>query len=191
IPKKLGCDPIDDVQVLTPMRRGPLGTHELNTLIQARLNPQGFSLGTDIRFRRGDKVIQNVNNYELNVYNGDVGKVLGIDQETRQLRVKFGREVVRYPFENLDELESAYAITIHKSQGSEYSAVVVLLHTSHYIMLKRNLLYTAITRGKKLVVVIGNKRAIFQAIQNAGGAERMTALATWLMRPVEKDEIFD
>lgn len=191
IPKKTGCDPIDDVQVLTPMRRGPLGTHELNALIQSRLNPKGFTLGTEVRFRRGDKVIQNVNNYDLNVYNGDVGKVLGVDQETRQLKVKFGRDVVRYPFENLDELESAYAITIHKSQGSEYPVVVVLLHTSHYIMLKRNLLYTAITRGKKLVIVIGNKRAIFQAVQNSGGAERMTALGAWLMRPAEKNEIFD
>ncbi|MCC6548258.1 ATP-dependent RecD-like DNA helicase [Candidatus Sumerlaeota bacterium] len=191
IPRRLGCDPIDDVQVLTPMRRGALGTHELNVLIQERLNPKGFALGTEVRFRRGDKVIQNVNNYELNVYNGDVGKVLGVDQEARQLRVKFGREVVRYPFENLDELESAYAITIHKSQGSEYPAVVVIMHTSHYIMLKRNLLYTAITRGKKLVVVIGNRQAIFQAVQSSGEAERMTALATWLMRPVEKNELFD
>ena len=144
-----------------------------------------------IRFRRGDKVIQNTNNYDLNVYNGDVGKVIGIDTETRQVRVKYGRETVLYPFENLDELDTAYAITIHKSQGSEYAAVVILMHTSHYIMLKRNLLYTAVTRGKKLVVLIGNKRAILQAIRSSGESERMTALGAWLTRPPEKSELFD
>lgn len=190
IPKRLGCDPIDGVQVLTPMRRGALGTAELNQLIQSRLNPRGELIGAGLAFRRGDKVIQNANNYDLDVYNGDVGRVTSIDNETRQVRVRFGKRVVVYTFEDLDQLELAYAVTIHKSQGSEYPAVIVLMHTSHYIMLKRNLLYTAVTRGKKLVVVIGNRRALFQAIKTSGESDRMTALRQWLVRPPEKEELF-
>ncbi len=188
VPKRLSIDAMEGVQVLTPMRKGALGADELNTLLQGRLNPGGEPIGIG-RVRRGDKVIQTVNNYDLDVYNGDVGRIDGIHPETRQVRVVFGKRPVYYPIDNMDELELAYAITIHKSQGSEYPAVVVLMHTSHYIMLKRNLLYTAITRGKRLVVLIGNRRAMFRAISTSSETERMTALEFWLTRPPEKDDL--
>jgi exodeoxyribonuclease V alpha subunit len=190
IPKKLECDATDGVQVLSPMRRGPLGTHELNELLQEKLNPDGKPIGRHQQFRVGDKVIQTANNYDLDVYNGDVGRIQGVHHETGQVRVVFGKRVVHYPPENLDELELAYAITVHKSQGSEYPAVVMLLHTSHYIMLKRNLVYTGITRGKKLVVLIGNKKALFKAIGTSPESERLTALEHWLTHPPEKTDLF-
>lgn len=190
IPRRLNVDPIDGLQVLTPMRRGTLGTIELNQMLQQALNPTGPAVGGMQRqFRIGDKVIQNQNNYDLDVYNGDIGRIEGIHPETRQIRVRFGRRAVLYPLENLDELELAYAITIHKSQGSEYPASVVLLHTSHFIMLRRNLLYTAVTRGKNLVVVIGSPRAVYRAIRSAGENERLSALAYWLTRPPEKEDL--
>lgn len=190
IPKKLNCDPVDGVQILSPMRVGPLGTAEMNRLLQQRLNPDGEQIAGS-PFRRGDKVIQTSNNYDLDVYNGDVGRILGLNRETRQVMIAFGKRVVYYPFENVDELELAYAITIHKSQGSEYPAVVVLMHTSHYIMLKRNLIYTAVTRGKKLVVIIGNKRALYKAIKTSPEEERITALEYWLTRPPENEDLFE
>lgn len=187
IPRRLNVDPVEGVQILTPMRRGELGVIELNKLLQERLNPDGEPLGGGFDFRRGDKVIQNSNNYDLDVYNGDVGRILGVHPETRHVQVRFGKRTVSYPPENVEELDLAYAITIHKSQGSEYPATIVLIHTTHYIMLKRNLLYTAVTRGKQLVVVIGNKRALQTAIRNSTESDRMTALRYWLTHPPEKD----
>ncbi len=190
IPQRFGFDPVEDVQVLAPMRRGAIGTQALNTLLRERLNPKGEPLSPTIPFRAGDKVIQSSNNYDLDVYNGDVGRVLGLNRETGQVRVRFGKRLVLYPLESLSDLEPAYAITIHKSQGSEYPAVVVLLHRGHYIMLQRNLLYTAVTRGKKLVVLVGNKSAINQAVRTVRERERRTALAEWLLRPPEKEDLF-
>ncbi len=191
IPQRFGLDPIEDVQVLAPMRRGAVGTQVLNALLRERLNPDGAPLGPTIPFRAGDKVIQSSNNYDLDVYNGDVGRVLGMNRETGQVRVRFGKRLVLYPIESLSDLEPAYAITIHKSQGSEYPAVVVLLHKSHYIMLQRNLLYTAVTRGKKLVVVLGNRSAVNQAVRTVRERDRRTALAEWLLRPPEKGDLFE
>jgi exodeoxyribonuclease V alpha subunit len=191
IPRRLGCDPIDDVQILSPMRVGALGTVELNRILQQKLNPQGAPIFEGAKLRLGDKVIQSTNNYDLDVFNGDVGRVLNVDQETRQIRVQFGRRVVLYPYESLDDLELAYAITIHKSQGSEYKAVVMVLHTSHFVMLKRNLIYTGVTRGKKLVVIIGSRRALYRAIRSAGESERRTALGEWLSRPPERETLLD
>lgn len=190
IPKRLGCNAVDGVQILTPMRRGGLGTHELNLTMQVELNPNGVIVGKNQTFRIGDKVIQTSNNYDLDVYNGDVGIIRRLQPESRQVCIQFGKRSVFYPQENLDELELAYAITIHKSQGSEYPAVVVIIHTSHYIMLKRNLLYTAVTRGKKLVVIVGNKRALYTAIRTSPESERLTALGEWLLRPPDKDDLF-
>lgn len=191
IPARLGMDAVDAVQVLSPMRRGPLGTIELNAVLQAELNPRGRRLFETYPFRIGDKVIQVSNNYDLDVYNGDVGKITGANAETQLVQVAFGKRVVSYPYESLNELELAYAITIHKSQGSEYPAAIVLLHSSHFIMLKRNLLYTAVTRGKKLVVVIGNKQSLFRAIRTSTESERKTALAFWLRHPSEKSGLLE
>lgn len=190
IPRKLSCDPVEDIQILSPMRRGALGTQELNLALQERLNPGGESILQGFPFRMGDKVIQGSNNYDLDVYNGDVGRIDGVDRESRLVRIRFGRREVHYPYDSLDELELAYAITIHKSQGSEYPATLVILHTSHYVMLKRNLIYTAVTRGKKLVVMIGNKRALQLGIANQSEGERMTALRHWLTHPPDGGDLF-
>jgi exodeoxyribonuclease V alpha subunit len=158
IPKKFGFDPMTDIQVLTPMRRNQLGAENLNAILQKSLNPGG----TDVRrfgreYRQGDRVMQIRNNYDKEVFNGDIGFVQAVDEEDRSLVVTFDGRPVRYDPADLDELLHAYACTIHKSQGSEYPAVVVLIHTQHFKLLQRNLLYTAITRGRRLVVLVVNR----------------------------------
>lgn len=171
-------DPLEDVQILSPMRRNVLGTDNLNVELQRALNPHGDALirgGTT--FRVGDRVMQLRNNYDKDVYNGDVGFVRKVDPEDRAMVVSFDGRPVRYDAGELDELVLAYAMTIHKSQGSEYPAVIVLMHTQHYMMLQRNLLYTAITRGRKLVLLIGVPYAIDKAIATNTVRERRTALA--------------
>ena len=178
IPRKFGLDPLADVQILTPMRRNLLGTENLNVELQKALNPSGDAVirgGT--LFRVGDRVMQLRNNYDKDVYNGDVGFVKAVDTAERKLIVTFDGRPVSYDAGDLDELVLAYAMTIHKSQGSEYPAVIVILHTQHYVMLQRNLLYTAITRGKKLVLLMGVPYAIDQAIKNNTVRERRTTLA--------------
>ena len=174
IPRKFGLDPLADVQILTPMRRNLLGTENLNVELQKALNPSGDAVirgGT--MFRTGDRVMQLRNNYDKDVYNGDVGFVKAVDPEDRKLVVLFDGRPVTYEAADLDELVLAYAMTIHKSQGSEYPAVIVILHTQHYVMLQRNLLY----RGKKLVLLMGVPYAIDQAIKNNTVRERRTSLA--------------
>ena len=178
IPRKFGLDPLEDVQVLTPMRRNLLGTESLNFALQKALNPSGAALirgGTT--FRVGDRVMQLRNNYDKDVYNGDVGFIKAVDPTDRSLVVTFDGRPVKYDAGDLDELVLAYATTIHKSQGSEYPAVIVLIHTQHYVMLQRNLLYTAITRGKKLVLLIGVPYAVNRAIDTNVVRERRTTLA--------------
>jgi exodeoxyribonuclease V alpha subunit len=178
IPRKFGLDPLEDVQVLTPMRRNLLGTESLNFELQKALNPSGAGLirgGTT--FRVGDRVMQLRNNYDKDVYNGDVGFIKAVDPTDRSLIVTFDGRPVKYDAGDLDELVLAYATTIHKSQGSEYPAVIVLIHTQHYVMLQRNLLYTAITRGKKLVLLIGVPYAVSRAIETNVVRERRTTLA--------------
>ena len=178
IPRKFGLDPLQDVQILTPMRRNALGTENLNVEIQKALNPTGPALirgGTT--FRVGDRVMQLRNNYDKDVYNGDVGFVKGVDADARSLVVTFDGRPVKYDAGDLDELVLAYAMTIHKSQGSEYPAVIVIIHTQHYVMLQRNLLYTAITRGRKLVLLMGVPYAVDQAIKTNTVRERRTGLA--------------
>jgi exodeoxyribonuclease V alpha subunit len=178
IPAKFGFHPRDDVQVLSPMRRGNLGTVMINGLLQAALNPKaaGVSRG-DQTLRIGDKVIQKSNDYDKEVFNGDTGVVVGVDREDQVLVVRFDGRDVAYPFTDLDDLDLAYAISIHKSQGSEYKCVIVVLHTSHFVMLHRNLLYTAITRGRECVILLGSKQAIRMAVQNAQGKPRHSGLA--------------
>jgi len=178
IPRKFGLNPLEDVQVLTPMRRNALGTENLNFEIQKALNPGGEGLvrgGTT--FRVGDRVMQLRNNYDRDVYNGDVGFVKSVDSIARAMVVMFDGRPVRYDSGDLDELVLAYAMTIHKSQGSEYPAVIVIMHTQHYVMLQRNLLYTAITRGRKLVLLMGVPYAVDQAIKTNTVRERRTGLA--------------
>ncbi len=191
IPRKFGFDPVSDVQVLTPMRRGELGTNELNRTLQETLNPgSGPSLQMGgMTLCAGDKIIQNRNNYDLDVFNGDVGVVQSVSPGSSTFRVLFGRRTVEYTYDEADQISLAYAVTIHKSQGSEYPAVIVLLHTQHYMMLRRNLLYTAITRGKKLVILIGSRRALGIAVRNATGGERLSALKEWLIRPPEATDL--
>ena len=178
IPRKFGMDPLQDVQVLTPMRRNSLGAENLNAEIQKAVNPSGPEVvrgGTT--FRQGDRVMQLRNNYDKDVYNGDVGFVKRADPSARSLVVLFDGRPVEYGPGDLDELVLAYATTIHKSQGSEYPAVIVIVHTQHYVMLQRNLLYTALTRGKRLVLLLGVPYAVDTAIKTNTVRERRTGLA--------------
>ena len=182
IPARFGLDAIRDVQVLCPMNRGAVGARSLNVMLQAALNPPG-----EVRVERfgssygaGDKVMQVVNDYERDVFNGDVGTVTRVDAEAGELVVTFDGRDVTYGFGELDELSLAYATTIHKSQGSEYPAVVIPLTTQHYTMLARNLLYTGITRGKRLVVLIGQRKALAIAVRNQGASRRWSKLRDWL-----------
>lgn len=179
IPVTFGFDPVKDIQVLTPMNRGGLGTNALNTALQKELNPNSGSgvsrFGTD--YSIGDKVIQLVNNYDKVVFNGDIGVISLIDQEDSVVIVDFDRREVEYEFGELDELALAYATSIHKSQGSEYPAVVIPLAMQHYMLLQRNLLYTAVTRGKKLVMIIGQTKALAIAVGNSDVKARLTNLA--------------
>ena len=178
IPRHFHLEPLQDVQVLTPMRRNLLGAENLNAAIQKRLNGAGPGVVRGgMEFRAGDRVMQLRNNYDKDVYNGDVGFVQSVEPAERTLVVLFDGRPVEYRAADLDELTLAYATTIHKSQGSEYPAVVVLLHRQHYMMLQRNLLYTAITRGKKLVLVIGSPWAVKQAIETNVVRARRTSLA--------------
>jgi exodeoxyribonuclease V alpha subunit len=178
IPGRFGLDPRADVQVLSPMRRGRLGTVALNAELQALLNPAGAPVeGSRGRLRIGDRVMQTKNDYQLEVFNGDLGRVEGVDEEAAEVLVKVDERTVRYPAGELDPLELAYACSIHKSQGSEYPCVVVVLHREHYVLLQRNLLYTAMTRGKKLVVLLGSRRAVARAVRNADPQKRYTRLA--------------
>jgi exodeoxyribonuclease V alpha subunit len=182
IPKRFGFDPIRDIQVLCPMNRGGLGARSLNIELQTALNSPG-----EIRVERfgwtfcpGDKVMQVENDYDKEVYNGDLGVVSRIDMEEGELTVDFDGRDLTYGFGELDELVLAYATTIHKSQGSEYPAVVIPLSTQHYPMLQRNLVYTGVTRGKRLVVLVGQRKALAIAVKGARARRRWSKLREWL-----------
>jgi len=182
VPARFGLDPVRDVQVLCPMNRGSLGARTLNIELQRVLNPPG-----PIRVERfgwtfcpGDKVMQVTNDYDRDVFNGDLGLITGIDTEEGALTVSFEGRAVEYGFGELDELVLAYATTIHKAQGSEYPVVVIPLATQHYAMLARNLLYTGVTRGKRLVVIVGQRKALAMAVRNGGARRRWSKLREWL-----------
>lgn len=178
LPKSFHLDPYEDIQVMTPMHRGLVGVASLNSELQMLLNPTGKEVIRGGRcFRVNDKVMQIVNNYEKEVFNGDIGRVVGIETEDQKIVIRYDDRMVDYGWHELDELVLAYAISIHKSQGSEYPAVVVPLLTQHYIMLQRNLLYTAITRARKLVVLVGSRKALAIAIRNNKVQHRYTGLA--------------
>ncbi|MSU77992.1 MAG: ATP-dependent RecD-like DNA helicase [Gemmataceae bacterium] len=181
IPSRFKLDPFRDVQVLAPMNRGDLGVRNLNLRLQAVLNAPDAQESPEVArfgwsFRVGDKVLQTRNDYQKEVFNGDVGRISKIDVDEQEMTVEFDGRAVTYEFDDLDELSLAYALTVHKSQGSEYPAVVIPLHTQHYLLLQRNVLYTALTRGRKLVVLVGNRKAIQMAISRADVARRYSAL---------------
>ena len=182
IPARFGVDAVDEIQVLTPMHRGTLGAQNLNAVLQQLLNPAGETITRGSRvFRVGDKVMQIRNNYDLEVFNGDIGRVLTVEPEERQATLLFDDRQVTYDLADLDELVLGYACSIHKSQGSEYPVVVIPLHTQHYTMLQRNLLYTAITRGRRLVVLVGSRKAMQIAVKNQRVDARFTRLGERLL----------
>jgi exodeoxyribonuclease V alpha subunit len=197
IPARFGFDPVGEVQVLCPMARGGCGSRSLNIELQKLLNPDPTEQVERFgwRFAPGDKVMQIANDYEKEVFNGDVGTIDAIDSDNSELSVLFptseaggnataaGSRAVVYGWGELDTLVPAYACTIHKSQGSEYPAVVIPLLTQHYAMLQRNLVYTGLTRGKQLVVLVGQKKALAMAVKNHLGRRRYTKLAEWLSSP--------
>ena len=177
IPRRFRFDPMNDVQILTPMQKGELGARNLNAAMQAALNPRGIDVERfGWKFREGDRVMQTENDYDKDVFNGDVGLVAKVDLDEQEIVVRYDDRKVAYDFQELDELTPAYAVTVHKSQGSEYPCVVLPLHTQHYVMLQRNLLYTGITRGKKLVVIVGTEKAVGLAVRNAEAGRRNTTL---------------
>jgi exodeoxyribonuclease V alpha subunit len=191
VPGKFGFNPVEQIQVLTPMNRGPLGTDSLNATLRDLLNPEGATVtrgGHSLRV--GDKVMQVRNNYDLEVFNGDIGRVSAIDEVDQVMTVTVDGRQVAYDFGSIDELVLAYATTIHKSQGSEYPCVVIPLHTTHYVMLQRNLLYTALTRAKRLAILVGEEKALRVAIGNRRVRPRFTRLAERLAGPVGKREGF-
>ncbi len=184
IPAKFGFDPVRDIQVLSPMNRGGLGVASLNISLQKVLNPEsrGGVMRYGTNYARGDKVIQQVNDYDKEVFNGDIGVILTVDEDDQLVTVDFDGREVGYAFGELDELGLAYATSIHKSQGSEYPAVVIPLAMQHYMLLRRNLLYTAVTRGRELVMIIGQKKALSMAVNNRDASVRLTNLAARIRR---------
>jgi len=182
IPRRYGLDPVRDIQVLCPMQRGGVGARSLNIELQAALNPAGERKVERFgwTFAPGDKVMQLDNDYEKEVFNGDVGFVEGVDLDASELAARFDGRLVTYGFGDLDALAPAYAVTIHKSQGSEYPAVVIPMLTQHYTMLQRNLLYTGITRGRRLVVLVGQPKAVAIAVRDVSGRQRWSKLREWL-----------
>jgi exodeoxyribonuclease V alpha subunit len=184
IPRKFGLEPFNDVQVLCPMHRGAVGVANLNRLLQNALNPPApkkaeARLGGRI-LRTGDRLMQIRNNYDKETYNGDIGRLVALDLENQIFTVEMDRRPVRYDWTEADELVHAFAISVHKSQGSEFPAVVVPMMTQHYLMLQRNLFYTAVTRAKQLVVLVGQRRAIGIAVRNNRVAQRYSGLSVRL-----------
>ncbi len=183
IPKRFGLDPIEEIQVITPMHKGMVGTANLNQELQRVLNPAEESITRGSRaFRLQDKVMQIRNNYDKEVFNGDIGRIVKMDLENQELLIAFEGRRVPYDYSDLDEIVLAYAVSVHKSQGSEYPAVIIPILTQHYLLLQRNLIYTAVTRGRKLVVLVGTRKALAIAIGNVRPQERYTRLRERLSR---------
>lgn len=177
VPEYFGFDPMNDIQVLTPMHRGVVGAGNLNLALQSRLNQntQGIERGNRT-FRIGDKVMQIKNNYDKEVFNGDMGRIVRLEPETREVIISFEGRELPYDFADLDEVILAYAVSVHKSQGSEYPAVIIPILIQHYMLLQRNLIYTAVTRGKKLVILVGTRKALAIGIRNDKTLKRYTLL---------------
>jgi exodeoxyribonuclease V alpha subunit len=183
IPNRFGFDLLKDIQVISPMHKGIVGTDNLNKALQDAVNPSESKLTKGYRnFRINDKVMQTKNNYEKEIYNGDTGKIIDINPENQKVNILFDRKKIEYEYNEMDELTLAYAISVHKSQGNEYPAVILPLLTQHYIMLQRNLIYTAITRGKNLVVIAGSKKAFEIGIKNDRISKRYTNLSQMIKK---------
>jgi exodeoxyribonuclease V alpha subunit len=182
VPARFGLDPVRDIQVLCPMNRGSLGARSLNIALQSALNPLGPVQVQRFgwTFGPGDKVMQVTNDYERDVFNGELGIISAIDPDEGVLTVSFDGRDVEYSFGELDELVLAYATTIHKAQGSEYPVVVIPMTTQHYTMLARNLVYTGVTRGKRLVILVGQRKALAIAVRHGGTRRRWSKLGEWL-----------
>lgn len=192
IPNRFGMDPVDDIQVLTPMHRGAAGADELNRVLQAALNPKGIEMVRGSRvFRLNDKVMQIRNNYDKEVFNGDVGRITAVREEGQELEVTYDGLIVSYTSTELDEIVTAYAVSVHKSQGSEFPAVVIPILTQHYMLLQRNLIYTAITRGRRLVVLVGTRRALAMAVARNDQHKRHTGLCQRLAIAARKRKGLD
>ncbi len=178
LPKLYNVNSMNDIQVLVPMNRGILGVKNLNLVLQERLNSNKDIVITSmgINYRVGDKVIQTINNYDKEVFNGDIGFIKSINLEEDEIHIKFDERIIEYDRTELDEINLAYAISIHKSQGSEYPVVVIPITMQHYTLLERNLLYTGVTRGKKMIILIGEKKALYMAIKRVSAAKRITTL---------------
>ena len=188
IPGRFGMNPLTDVQVLTPMRRNQLGTENLNALIQQKVNPHGPSVERfGNTYRLGDRVMQIRNNYDKEVFNGDIGIIRKLDAEQKEVQIEIDGRLIKYELSELDELIHAYACTIHKSQGSEYPAVIIVLSTQHFKLLQRNLLYTAVTRGRHLVCLVGSRKAVNIAIANNQIKLRQTALRERLQKKQNRE----
>jgi len=178
IPENFSLDPVQDVQVLTPMHKGIVGTTHLNQVLQKALNPNPVMIEiTGNTFKIGDKVMHLKNNYQKEVFNGDIGIVTAVNLKENMFSVNYYGRTVDYDFSEMDEISLAYAISVHKSQGSEYPAVILPIMVQHYVLLQRNLLYTAITRGKGLVILIGTKKALSIALKNDKPKKRLSGLA--------------
>lgn len=183
VPRRFGYDPINEIQLLTPMHKGAVGAERMNGRLQDALNPHGLEVRRGSRsFRLHDKVMQVRNNYDKDIFNGDIGRITHMNINEKTLSVDFDGVVMPYTFEELDELVPAYAISIHKSQGSEYPAVIIPVMMQHYVLLQRNLIYTGVTRGKKLVILVGEYRALQMAVSNNKTGKRNTWLAQRLKR---------
>ncbi len=191
VPEKLGCDPIGDVQLLCPMNRGSLGVRETNRILQEALNPlrghEDYVEKFGWQFRPRDKVIQTQNNYDKEVFNGDIGRIKSVNVEEREVTIEFESREVIYDFGELDEVSLAYAISIHKSQGSEFPVVIVPVATQHFLLLQRNLIYTAMTRGRKMVLMVGQKKALEMAVRNNQTNERFSGLLARLRNGTPPD----
>lgn len=193
LPARYGLDPVEDIQVLTPMHRGVIGAAQLNAALQAVLNPARSGRAEVMRgarvFREGDRVMQIRNNYDKEVYNGDIGRIGRVDLQEQEVVVRVDGRPVTYDFSELDELVLAYAATVHKSQGSEYPAVILPIHTTHYPMLQRNLLYTAVTRARHLLILAGTKKALALAVKNDATERRYSRLADRLVGFDQPDRV--
>lgn len=191
LPRLFNVNPVEDIQVISPMYRGPLGVDNLNSILQEKLNPGKDLLCGTRNFRIGDRVMQIKNNYDKEVFNGDVGFVRTVDLSEGKLAVEYSEHTVEYNFNEMDQIVLAYAITVHKSQGSEYPAVIMPVSTHHYTMLQRNLLYTAVTRAERLVVLVGTKKAIAIAVKNNKIERRYTSLKERLVQEMRQKSLFE